>query len=92
MAKRRTQAQSRKANLKRARLIRSRLTNAKLREARLKKANLNAKEAAKLCRSFTAIPCQPTELLPGTREKLDVMASRIDAGEELWNQDDGPER
>jgi len=92
MASRRTQSYSKRANLKRTRLIRSRLTQAKLREANLRAANLNSKEAAKLCRSFAAIPCQPTESLPGTREKLDVMASRIEAGEELWNQDDGPER
>jgi len=96
MANRKSRDQLKKSNLKRTRLRRAKLSrerakgaNAKAME--LKDAKMNAKEAAKLCRSFTAIPCQPTEAIPGTRRKLNVMASRIEAGEELWNQNDGLE-
>jgi hypothetical protein len=34
------------------------------------------------------LPAEPTRALPGTQDKLDVMAARARRGERLWHPDD----
>lgn len=33
-------------------------------------------------------PCEATNAVPGSREKIDILAQRITDGLELWNKDD----
>ena len=102
MAKKRTQGQRerlksknlRKAKSKRARLTEARVKSEKAnaRKVRLLKKKTPATVAAMTITNFVASPCEPTKTIPGTRAKITTLRKRCEAGEELWNQDDGPER
>ncbi len=46
----------------------------------------NWKEIITAEQDFVPKPTTPTNVQPGTREKVEVLAARVQAGEELWHE------
>jgi hypothetical protein len=48
----------------------------------------NSIEASLESKDYTPSPCRKTTAQPGTPRKIAILIARIEAGRELWNEDD----